>query len=267
MLDPFRYSVVAFTLIAVFNSGTNVSLADDKGHLKPVNTAVKGPMLGTDARINSLLIDAWNAVGKNKIRLALDLSETILRSAPNNGQALLFKGFCLYKLDRPERSIDCIRRALEILPDSGRNVYITPNESLDFSYYTLAAALTQANRQDEAVKVLDKAMALFGDRAFLYAERGHIYLLMDRPDKALADYNSEIKLGEIDGTINRGKLFLHLKKPEQAVLDFNTAIAKQPSNSRLYAMRADAYKMLGKLDLAKRDYEKSNSLGLERLME
>lgn len=130
------------------------------------------------------------------------------------------------KLDKPDKSAQCIYQALKVLPDSGRN-YLT----------------------------------VYPDKPFLYAERGDIYDLMNQLDDALSDYNSEIKLGEMNGRVNRGKLYLRLKKPELAIADLSTAIAKQPDNGRLYGIRTGDYKLAGKLDLAKKDTEKSNSLG------
>jgi Flp pilus assembly protein TadD len=60
-------------------------------------------------------------------------------------------------------------------------------------------------------------------------------------------------------TIDRA--YLKTKKPKEAIADFSRAIDIKPDDGSFFAVRAEAYKLLGRPDLAKKDYDTVNQLG------
>jgi tetratricopeptide (TPR) repeat protein len=235
------------------------AVGNDEGLAK---TKRRGPALGSDLRINNLLISSWNALARNEIHAALDQTNQALSLSPNCAQALLFKGYCLYKLDKPNAAVEYIRRGVDADSTQSETALIAPGQDLA---YVFAAALTQANRKEEAVTVLSKAIKANKSKSYLYGERANIYRMLGQPEKAFADYTAQINLGAPDGYENRATLYLEMKKPDLAIADLSRAISKQPANSNLYAIRSKCYSMIGQQDLSKKDKAKANALGADSL--
>ncbi|HMP52950.1 MAG TPA: tetratricopeptide repeat protein [Candidatus Melainabacteria bacterium] len=83
-------------------------------------------------------------------------------------------------------------------------------------------------------------------------------------EAAIADYDLTLKLNPRDDSAyaQRGKLFLKLGKTDRAVADLTRAIELYPgeNTSRLYLLRADAYKKKGDLRSEKADRQKASSI-------
>ncbi|MBI1270699.1 tetratricopeptide repeat protein [bacterium] len=82
--------------------------------------------------------------------------------------------------------------------------------------------------------------------------------------EAIADYDLTLKLNPRDDNAyaERGKLLLKLGKTDRAITDFTRAIELYPgeNTSRLYLLRADAYKKKGDLRSEKADRQKASSI-------
>lgn len=83
-------------------------------------------------------------------------------------------------------------------------------------------------------------------------------------EAAIADYDLTLKLNSRDDNAyaERGKLFLKLGKTDRAIKDLTRAIELYPgeNTSRLYLLRADAYKKKGDLRSEKADRQKAASI-------
>jgi protein O-mannosyl-transferase len=126
-----------------------------------------------------------------------------------------------------------------------------------------AATLVLAGDYPRALSELNAAIALSPDRELkIYAERGNVYIRLNRPDLALADFNHAIALDPDDAQawLGRADACLHMQKPDEAMRDFAQAIALQPAMPLPLVKRGDAYKGLGKFDLAFRDYSRAIEL-------
>jgi hypothetical protein len=91
MRQPFQLAIAALSLVSTCGIYKSYSFAADNDRPAQASKVVEGPRLGQDPQVNSLLIDAWNALSKNNIHLALRQTDIVLALQPNNGQALLFK--------------------------------------------------------------------------------------------------------------------------------------------------------------------------------
>lgn len=258
-----RYTGRLAALALIFALGLDASLLNTCVAKDEAQRQKIGPLMENDGYVNGLLLDAWNSLRRNDFHRALYKSDMALVKVPKSGQALLFKGYCLYKLDQPAEAVNYIRRGINVTSSAGKVVVMAPDGGLSYSWYVLAAALAETNRPQEALEVLDTAISKYSDVPALYGERGNLYNMMNQPEKALTAYSDEIaanpKLSM--GYENRGNLLLKMKKPDLAIKDFTRAISLEPSNSILYASRAKAYKLMNKLELAEQDNAKANGLG------
>lgn len=131
------------------------------------------------------------------------------------------------------------------------------------------AYFSQAN-YPEAAAILSRLIAALGpqDRELLndaLTARSKVYLVLGQPGLALADIDriqleprESNKIGEL--YLLKGVSQLQLKLYQDAIFSFNTAERLIPQNAGLYSNRAVAYQSLGKMDLAKKDLQKSISI-------
>ena len=101
----------------------------------------------------------------------------------------------------------------------------------------------------------------FGAYHFL---RGSVYLEKKEYDKAIADFNEEIRCQISFGLGNawaayteRGRVYLEKKEYDKAIADFNEAIRMNPKFDPVYRYRGDAYLEKKEYDKAVADFEKA----------
>ncbi|MDB5460944.1 MAG: putative exported protein of unknown function with repeat [Caulobacteraceae bacterium] len=109
-----------------------------------------------------------------------------------------------------------------------------------------------------ALKDLDEAVKRQPDYGFAYRTRGHAYLNANQDDKALADETRAIALDpkDMEAYWLRAYVYRYRKKQiDKAVADYSHALAINPADSANRTGRAEAYEQLGRYDLAAADYE------------
>ncbi|MEZ4812656.1 MAG: tetratricopeptide repeat protein [Caldisericia bacterium] len=74
-----------------------------------------------------------------------------------------------------------------------------------------------------------------------YNDRGNVYCILDKMDKALLDYNKAIKLKKDFSMAynNRGNAYLILSKKKEALQDFISAIKYDKTNTKAYRNELD----------------------------
>ena len=224
---------------------------------------VSGVVFYRNPPIDNALIRIWKLLASNDFKRALVLSDQTLAISPRCGQALLFKGYCLYRCEQPSKGVDCMKRALALLPEAGKGVRVTPECGPDWTYHILSAAQMECGQLQDALATIDKGLQLYKTSGFLYLKRADIERDCKHYDAAVADASMAIKLGFNDAYVDRAKAYLDLKKGELAIADLNKAMTFKPEQIELYTLRGEAYKLCGKLDLAKKDRDTAYKMGLD----
>jgi hypothetical protein len=135
-------------------------------------------------------------------------------------------------------------------------------KNIAFLSYQKAIQLQRDNRLGDALRELDKAVALDPDMASYRIARGNLYLLTGNPVLAILDYKewtridpkSDSAYGEL------GKAFEANKDYDSAIGAYSTAISLDPRNSLYYYGRADSLQEKNKLWDALGDYKEAVKL-------
>jgi tetratricopeptide (TPR) repeat protein len=139
----------------------------------------------------------------------------------------------------------------------------SPRPNTIWVYRARAELYEAANKPEQAVADLHKALALNPKFDWCYEQLATLHQNMGQPEKALDDFAALAKLNPDDerNYFERGHLELKMGRYADAVGDLSKAIAIEPRlMSRSYDYRAQAYTKLGKTDLAAKDRAMSASL-------
>jgi tetratricopeptide (TPR) repeat protein len=119
-------------------------------------------------------------------------------------------------------------------------------------------AYVYTGQLEMAVKDLNEAIKRQPNYGFAYRTRGHAYLNQNLDDKAIADETKAISLDakDMEAYWLRAYAYRYRKKAIQlAIADYTKALAIDPSDSTNRTSRADAYEQTGRYDLASADYD------------
>ncbi|MEP6924406.1 MAG: tetratricopeptide repeat protein [Pyrinomonadaceae bacterium] len=114
-------------------------------------------------------------------------------------------------------------------------------------------------KYDEALADLNESIRLSPEAATSYQIRSVIYKDRKMYDEAIADQTGAIKIhaeADYQSPYNyeeRGELYFLKGDYENAVRDYSKVISIKPDLENIYAKRAEAYRKLGKKDLADAD--------------
>lgn len=96
---------------------------------------------------------------------------------------------------------------------------------------------------EQAVSVLDNALATNPGNADLVAARGDVFLKQGNYAAAAGDYSTAVNITRKPGNYlsRRGLAYLSSGRYREAVNDFNKALKENPADFKLYLRRAEAY--------------------------
>ncbi|MCT9933843.1 tetratricopeptide repeat protein [Planotetraspora sp. A-T 1434] len=120
-----------------------------------------------------------------------------------------------------------------------------------------AQLLARTGRATEALRDLDRAIAVDPVFPDYYLDRGNLLLELGRPDDALADYETAIRVSPPlpEAYYNRAELRLAAGDLERARADLDHVLELDPDYLNAYVNRAGILEMLGEHDAARRDVE------------
>lgn len=156
----------------------------------------------------------WEEFGKMDKALA-DFTTACKSGPPFNLTAARYRGDLYQSLHRFQEAINDYSVVLSVAPTDGL-------------FLNRASCYLKMNNPAMAVKDFDKAISMGGNRSSTYEKRGDAYLALNQNAKALADYNLTLKL-DPDGSNSKD------------------------SHEHLHKSKAEIYKRMGKLDLAKKE--------------
>ena len=119
-------------------------------------------------------------------------------------------------------------------------------------------AYVYTGQLDLAIKDLDESIRRQPNYGFAYRTRGHAYLNQNQDDKAIADETKALALDpkDMEAYWLRAYAYRYRKKDTaKAIADYTKALAIDPSDSTNRTSRADAYEQTGRFDLAIADYD------------
>lgn len=156
----------------------------------------------------------WEEFGKTDKALA-DFTSAVKINPPFNTVAARFRGDLYQSLHRYREAINDYSLVISVAPTDGL-------------YLSRAICYLRINKPALSIKDFDRAIASGGDRSGTYERRGDAYLALKQDAKALADYNKTLKLD-----------------PE--------GDESKDGHEHLHKCKAEIYKRMGKLDLAKKE--------------
>ena len=129
----------------------------------------------------------------------------------------------------------------------------------------------QAANPAQMLELADKALAgsqlSSQDRARILVQRGFARELLGQRAGALADFNDAISLSALGAEEQAGALYDRgvtldeLNRTSDAIEDYSAAIRLEPKFAAAYNNRGNAFRRLGRLAEAERDYEASIAAG------
>ncbi len=101
--------------------------------------------------------------------------------------------------------------------------------------------------------------------SWLYFNCGNTYDNIVRHEKAVRSYDEALRLvpDSIEAIDCRGYSLVKIGKVEEALKDLNQAVAMNPTYSKAYLHRSEAYSQAKQFDLALKDIETADKLGCE----
>lgn len=194
-----------------------------------------------------LLARLYNLPGGNReraktaadeaIRLAGD--DTLLAARAHVARAML--------LEKPEEITVELETALELAPEDPEVLRAR------------AAHAIEQKEIDKAIKVMQLAVNVEGERADNHELLGMALALNQQFDESLAALDQAIELSPDDASAHllRARVRLARAKPEQAVEDIDQVFTTRPATADALLLRALAYQQLGKLERALTDVDEA----------
>ncbi|MEZ0077076.1 tetratricopeptide repeat protein [Planotetraspora sp. GP83] len=167
-----------------------------------------------------------------------------------NGRALIE-----LRQGRPAAALELVQSALD-LAERGLPPHAHPVHRMVL-LANRAQLLARTGRPTEALRDLDRAIAIDPVFPDYYLDRGNLLFELGRPDDALADYETAMRVSAPlpEAYYNRAELRLAAGDLERARADLDHVLELDPEYLNAYVNRAGILEMLGEHDAARRDVE------------
>lgn len=161
--------------------------------------------------------------------------ETVLAREPSHFDALHLAGLVAARLQRYERAVALIRRALDV------------NPSVAPAHRHLGNALRDLGRLEEALTSYSRALELRRGFKEAHVNRAQVLLRLGRSAEALSDLDQSLALGADDAEVHtyRASALLALGRGEEAAASCETALRRQPDCVDAHVNRAAALYLRG----------------------
>jgi tetratricopeptide (TPR) repeat protein len=122
----------------------------------------------------------------------------------------------------------------------------------------LAEIYRIVGRYDDALRVLDRALAVDRSHAELYHQRGHVHFARGDLEAALQDYEASVRLHPrgVPGYVACGDALRFMGRHAEAIEVYTRGLAYDPDAVDLLRRRAQCYAARGQLDAALSDLER-----------
>lgn len=129
-------------------------------------------------------------------------------------------------------------------------------------FYELSHLYLAVNRPNKAVEFINQAISSDKNDAGAHCFKGSLLSLLKKHSDAIKAFDQAISLKPNVGAyyLFRAEAYSGFKKYEKAMADFSMALSLDPKNAFFYGARANSYVAQKKFDLAKDDYTKAIEL-------
>ncbi|NQV55965.1 MAG: tetratricopeptide repeat protein [Rhodospirillales bacterium] len=207
--------------------------------------------------------------------------QEILRSDPNQPDALHLLGLISQQQGDSSLAVDLIKRALTIKPDNAKahnnlanalkelgrldEAVASYQKALDIepdfaeAHSNLGGVLQELGKLDEAVACCLRALVLMPDFAEAQNNLGLAFQGLGKLYEAEASFNKALdaKAGFAEADNNLGNALTEMGRLDEAVAHYDRAIANKPDYAEAHSNLARAHQNLGKLDEAVASYSKA----------
>jgi len=165
-------------------------------------------------------------------------------------QATLAQAVSLHQRGEIARAQALYRQVLESQPGNGDALHL------------LGVTCTQSGRFEEALRLIDRAIARKPDEAACHANRGKALAGLGRLPEALASYDRAVALAPAypEAHLNRGNALRALGRNEQALVSYDRALELAPAYAEAHSNRGNALMDLRRLSEALASYDRAIEL-------
>ncbi len=181
---------------------------------------------------------------------AVDFLQQAAAAQPSNAFIRANLGTVLQQRGQSDEAIACYRRALEI------------NPSLPHAHNNLGAALKQRGNLDEALQSYQRAVSLKPDYTEAHSNLGNVLKQLGRFEDAIAAQRRSIEINPnySEGHNNLGLALAAQGAFQEAIECYRLAVELKPNYAEAYDNTGSALRSLGEIDGAMRAYEQAVSL-------
>ena len=194
--------------------------------------------------------DATKHLQNGKISEAKDICIDILKTEPNNYNALYLLGVIAFQTKNYSKSVEIIAKAIEINPNNSE-------------YYNFKGiALVHLNKFEEAIQSWSKAIEVDPNNVDAYNNRGNALIKLKKNDLALKDFEMAIKIKPnfAQAYNNRGVILKDLKRLSLALESTNKAIEINPKYADAYNLKGVILRELKQIEESIKNYNKALEL-------
>jgi tetratricopeptide (TPR) repeat protein len=148
----------------------------------------------SSAAYNRTLSQARAALQRNDFGRGLDLIDQAVRMNPRGWEALSLLGRAYLHLESFPQAIAALRRATAILKEEAPDPGTGSVEKRAQAMISIAVALQEQERSDEAIDVLREVLSLSPGRLTIHHDMGRIFIALGRLQEAAIEFREEISL-------------------------------------------------------------------------
>lgn len=182
--------------------------------------------------------------------LSIQYADTVLTKQPDNGKALLLKGFNLKERGDTSGAIKVFQKAVEY-------------DQQFFEAYMQLGVLFQMQNNKLALEYFNNALRVKPNAEDALYGRGLWYQDHNEINKAIQDYTTIIQINPKNKNAHFNLGYIHqslLKVYSEAAKHYSRAIEADPTYVEAYYNRGVCYETLGNISMARPDYEKALEL-------
>jgi len=194
--------------------------------------------------------DATKHFQNGKISEAKDICNDILKTEPNNYNAIYLLGVIAFQTKNYLKSVEIIAKAIEINPNNSE-------------YYNFKGiVLVHLNKFEEAIQSWSKAIETDPNNVDAYNNRGNALIKLKKNDLALKDFEMAIKIKPNFAQVynNRGVILKDLNRLDLALESTNKAIEINPKYADAYNLKGVILRELKQIEESIKNYNKALEL-------
>ena len=221
---------------------------DRDAALEAVEKAVE--LAGDDREQLSAALFSRSMLAEDQEAQLADLSQAI-KVNPDNIDAVRLRGIIYLRKRDPEMALDDLNKWLDS-DQKDLNSYLFVVENMIDS-----GDKFDEDMQEEAIKIIDKAIKLAPEKSEPLVLRATIYQRMEKYDDAIEDTTKAIELNEksLDALLVRSEVYSEMKEFDSALEDANEVLRIRPGSVAGLERRGIIYSQKEDFDSAIKDFK------------